>query len=68
MEYELHNSNKDFLIAKQFDMKEEVSFKMGCEHFHFILNIIKKFNIQCFRHFVIKFESDLFNLLHFKIK
>ena len=22
-------SNKDFLIAKQFEMKEEVSFKMG---------------------------------------
>ena len=25
----MNYSNKDFLIAKQFEMKEEVSFKMG---------------------------------------
>ena len=48
MEYELHNSNKDFLIAKQFDMKEEVSFKMGCGHFHFILNIIQILTFSVF--------------------
>jgi hypothetical protein len=40
-------SNKDFLIAKQFEMKEEISFKMRYnllfnEKILFILNIIKK--------------------------
>ena len=40
-------SNKDFLIAKQFEMKEEVSFKMRYNLLFnkknlFILNIIKK--------------------------
>ena len=63
-------SNKDFLIAKQFEMKEEVNFKMGYDllfnkNVHFILSIIKNFKIQCFRHFVIKFESDLFKSFAF---
>ena len=62
-------SNKDVLIAKQFEMKEEVSFKMGYDllfNKNFILNIIRKKNlIQCFRHFVIKFESDLFKSFAF---
>jgi hypothetical protein len=40
-------SNKDFLIAKQFEMKEEVSFKMRYNLLFnkknlFILNFIKK--------------------------
>ena len=63
-------SNKDFFIVKQSEMKEEVSFKMGYDLLFnkiFILfsTLLKKKLIQCFRHFVIKFESDLFKSFAF---
>ena len=46
-------SNKDFLIAKQFEMKEEVSFKMGYDLLFnkiFILfsALLKKFKFSVF--------------------
>ena len=63
-------SNTDFLIAKQFEMKEEVSFKMGYDllfNKNFILfsTLLEEKKIQCFRHFFIKFESDLFKSFAF---
>ena len=54
-------SNKYFLIAKHFEMKEKASFKWGMICYlikknHFILNIIKIQYLICS------------NLLHFEIK
>ena len=63
-------SNKDFLIAKQFEMKEEVSFKMGYDLLFnkiFILfsTLLNKIKFSVFDTFVIKFESDLFKSFAF---